>query len=355
MPPEADFQPSFLGITMATNNQLLDDFCLWLELNEGRSGRTAQKYRGYLAILEAFMRERQLTLAIVTGTDLEAFTGLYMHERGQTPRSRRAVVSAVKKYFKWLVRTGALKTDPAAAVPYPSAGRPLPVPMEAKFAERLLMAPGMKDFLGRRDTAILSLFIGCGLRISGLVALNESNLIFYPDENNRERERLALRVTEKGGVTRVVPAPDDCWALIRAYLGDGALDEIDRTLPNGDQVLFVSTMNRAISPDKYHGEKRRISVRSVFDMVARRGKAAGVPINQLHPHSLRHLYGTELAEADVDLLVRQALMGHRSVSSTKIYTHLAQRKLREAVDKANPFRHVTTPVAELLREMHRAK
>jgi integrase/recombinase XerD len=161
-------------------NRLIDDFCVSLEYNEGRSDRTVVKYRGHIRALARFIKEKSLTLESIGTSDREAFTGLYMHEKGMAPRSRRAVVAAVKKFFRWLERQGHVAGNPAAGIPYPYAGLPLPVQMEAHHAERLLMAPGIKDFIGRRDTAILSVFIGCGLRVSGVVALNVSHLLFYP-------------------------------------------------------------------------------------------------------------------------------------------------------------------------------
>lgn len=333
--------------------QLLDEFAVWLEINHGRSPRTVLKYRHHLEQLEAFLAERGLTWSTAAAADLEAFTGLHLHQLGLRPRSRRPAISAVRKFYAWLRRSGRLTVDPAASLPSPRIGRALPVPMDPRYAEALLMAPGLEDFLGRRDTAILSLFVGCGLRVGGLVSLNESSLLFYADEKNPERERLALRVEEKGGRERIVPAPDECWALVRAYLGAPELDDIERTLPDGDRVLFVSTMNRFVSPEDYHGEARRISVRAVDELIKRYGEQAGIPEAQRHAHALRHTYGTELAEQDVDLLVRQALMGHASSTSTEVYTHLAQRKLREAIDKANPFRRIRTPVSDLVRELQR--
>ncbi len=334
---------------MAEKDQLIHEFATWLERNEGRSERTVTKYIGYIRLLQAWAKENGHDLMRVKTQDLEHFTGLYMHERGLRPRSRRAVVSSVRKFYKWLRRRGLVRQDPASDLTHPHAGKSLPVMMDLHHVEALIMAPGVDSFLGRRDTAIISLMAGCGLRVGGIVGLNESHLIFYLDD--QKRERLAVKVTEKGSKQRIVPAPDDCWALVRAYLGDPELEGIDRALADGDQVLFVSTNNRNISPAAYHGEARRLRRGAVWDIIRRHGKRAGIPKHQMHPHALRHTFGTELAEYDVDLLVRQALMGHANASSTEVYTHLAQRKLREAMDKANPFRRVKTPVSSLIQSL----
>ncbi|MFN2309671.1 MAG: tyrosine-type recombinase/integrase, partial [Gammaproteobacteria bacterium] len=162
-----------------------------------------------------------------------------------------------------------------------------------------------------RDCAILMLLIGCGVRIGGLVGLNESSLqLIDVTDGNRIIEWMVIKVVEKGGRERLIPAPHDVKYIVHAYMGHRDLSAIDRTLPDGDRVLFVSTMNRNIPPQDYHGEARRISARSIHDMIRKYGQQAGIPEGQLHAHAMRHLYGTELAEHDVDLITRQALLGH---------------------------------------------
>ncbi len=222
--------------------------------------------------------------------------------------------------------------------------------MTLESAQKLLMQPDLNTLIGVRDAAILALFIGTGIRLSGLLRLNESALQFYRDE--KDKERLAVKVREKGKKERLVPVPDEARLLLRAYLGHPELEAIGRTLPDGDRILFVSTKNRGISEDKYH-EERRLSARSVQDMIEGYGKKAGIPRKQLHPHAARHLYGTELAEEKVDLLTRQALLGHADPKSTEIYTQLATRALTRAADKANPLSKIKTPATELAREMAR--
>ncbi len=329
---------------------LIDAFLVFKEHNEGRSPRTAAKYRGYLLRWLSYCAGLKSPIdPLQAGREqLEAFTGLVMHTAGLSPRSRRAVVAALKGFYAWLARERHIDADPACSVPYPLAGLKLPTPMALKQAEKLLMAPDITTFTGIRDAAMLGLLIGCGLRISGLCSLNESSLIFVLDD---DWERLIVKVTEKGNKERLVPAPDEARLLIRAYLGHSELDEIDRALPNGDRVLFASVRNRMVTADKYHGEARRMAVRSVNDMIVAHGLAAGLQRAQLHPHAMRHLFGTELAEHDVDVLVRQALMGHADPKSTEIYTHLAMRKLAKVIDRANPLGRIKTPVTDLLQKL----
>ncbi len=314
--------------------------------NEGKSEETIRKYRGYLHRLIDFLDGRPVLSA--SNEDLETFSGPFVHQQGLSPRSRHALVAAVRGFYGWLFKKGKIRSDPAIRLPYPKAGKKLPIPMALSNAEALLMQPDISTLAGARDAAMIAILMGCGLRVSGLISMNQENLSF-PIEDGKER--MLVRVTEKGKKERVVPAPHEARLLIHVYLGHPDLGEVDRALPSGDRVLFVSLRNRRVTADKFHGEARRLSSRSVHNMIRNRGGLAGLPPDQCHPHALRHLFGTELAEKDVDLLVRQTLMGHEDPRSTAIYTHLASRKLAKEMDRAGPLGRVKTPVSELLGQL----
>lgn len=333
-------------------NELIEAWLRFKQHNQGKAEGTVTKYRGYLIRLEAFLSARGVELLCADQAILEEFTGIHAHKEGLSPRSRRTIVAAVKGFYAWACRACLRADDPAAGIPYPIAGRRLPTPLESKNAQALLHQPDLDTFEGVRDCAILMTLIGCGLRSSGLVGLNESSLQLV---DVKGVEWLVLRVVEKGKRERLVPAPHDVKYILHAYLGHKDLSAIDRTLPSGDRVLFVSTMNRAIPPQDYYGEQRRISKRSIHDMIRKYGQRAGIPDSQLHAHAMRHLYGTELAENDVDLIKRQALLGHEDPKTTEIYTHLAMRKLTQIVDAANPFRNIRTPLTDLVQELERRK
>lgn len=333
---------------MPTDADLVDAWLAHLQHNRGRSDATAAKYRGYVIRLASYAAAEGTSLTALDADALEAWSGLQMHREGLSPRSRRALVAALRGFYAWADRQGHVRTNPAQSLPYPTAGRPLPRAMQLRSAERLLMSLDISTFPGVRDAAVLSVLMGCGLRLSGVVGLNQSSLVWAEQEG---QEWLVIRTREKGGRERVVPAPHEARLLIRAYLGHAELEGIDRSLPSGDQVLFVSQRNRSIPPHQYHGEARRLSARSVRDMVVRYGRRLGIPRDELHPHAMRHLYGTELAEDDVDLLLRKALMGHTDANSTEIYSHLATRKLTKVVERSNPLAKVQTPVTDLLRHM----
>lgn len=331
---------------------LVERWIEYKEHNEGRAARTIGHYRWNLANLRGYLLERQLSLLTATPDAIEDFAGRHQHARGVKPTSRRVTVSTIRGFYQWLTRKGVIDENPAACLASPKSATPLPRVMPMNLAEKLLMAPGIETLIGLRDTAILGVLIGTGCRVSGVAALNERDLLWT--QSSAGTERLILRLREKGKKERLVPVPLECSLLIRAYLGHPDLARIDRELPGGDRVLFATVLNkRNVPPHLYYGENRRMSRWAVFSMMRSHGLRVGIPKEYCHPHALRHLYGTELAEHDVDLLMRQNLLGHSTPATTEIYTHLATRKLIETIDRANPLGKMksspTYPLAERFR------
>ena len=327
-------------------NSLIESFLSYKRHNKGRTDRTIQAYGDILLRLVDYFAERDPLWA--THDDLVVFSGIWLHKRGVGPVGRRPYVSAVREFYKWAHQNGHIPYNPAEDLPSPSAGRKIPRLITLENAERLMWGPDFSTFEGVRDGAILAVFIGCGLRAKGLVNLDEGN-ISHAEVN--KRLRMVLKVNEKGDKERLLPVPEEAEMLLRVYLEHPDLKAIDRTLPNGDQVLFISTMNRNCPPHEYIGERRRLSTWAIRDLVKKYGRLAGVPEEQLHPHAMRHLYGTELLESDVDILTRQELMGHVDPKSTAIYTHLAMRKKIAASDIGNPLGKIRTPMSDLIAKM----
>ncbi|HLP99414.1 MAG TPA: tyrosine-type recombinase/integrase [Sideroxyarcus sp.] len=330
-------------------HELIESFLEFKQHNAGRSVRTVEVYRLALSRLVEFFAERDPLLA--NHDELVVFTGIWLHKRGLTdPRSRHTHVAAVREFYLWALNNRHIKGNPAVGLPYPKKGRKIPRVMTLKSAEKLMWAPDFSTFEGVRDGAILGIFVGCGLRASGLVGLNVSNVI---EDELDGKVRLLLNVREKGGKERRIPVPVEADMLLRVYMAHEELQSIDRTLKNGDQVLFVSTMNRTVSVDEYRGERRRLNRRAVLEMVKKYGQRAGIPNDQLHPHAMRHLFGTELVEDDVNLINAQKLLGHADAKSTEIYTHTAMRKLTRELDRANPLAKMHTPVSDLLKQLNK--
>lgn len=329
----------------------IEDWMVFLEANMGRSEETVIKYRHYLLRLREFLADKGMDHLTATQEGLDEFTGMHLMKRGLKSAGRKPVISAIKGFFKFLQRTNVRMDNPSLHVLTPKLPQHFPSIMQLSDAEKLLAQPDLTTFLGVRDAAIISIFIGCGFRMSGVKNLNESSLIFTQDEHRHEI--LIIRVEEKGKKVRMVPAPDEVRLMVRAYLGHPELQGIIRDLDDGDKVLFVSTLNRNIAPHLYYGERRRISNNAIDSMLKKYGKQAGIDHNVVHAHALRHLYGTELAEESVDLHTIMDLMGHADANTAKVYNHAAMRKLRRESAKGNPLSKITTPVTQLLKELNK--
>lgn len=324
---------------------MIEHYLTFREVSQGRSQQTSVKYRLYLARLLKFCNHAGIEPSSATPEHLEAFTGVYVYkEMAMGPHARRAVVAAVRGFYKWLEQKGYIKCNPSTKLEYPKAPQKLPRSMPIDAAERLMWAPDLKTFTGIRDAAMLGLLIGCGIRITGLVRLNTNNFEWSRHEG---KEQLSVRVHEKGDKDRLVPVPDQARLLIRAYMGHSYLEKVNRFIDVNNQVMFISTANRMVPASDMYGENLRMGANSVRLMIVKYGEQAGIPREYCHPHALRHLFGQELTEDDVDVLDRMGLMGHADVKSAEIYSHTAQRKLRRIIDKSSPINKMRTPVSDL--------
>lgn len=322
---------------------MLDDYLQWLEHNKGAAVSTVNSYAGYLRRLSVFCVDRGTSLETADRRVLEEFVGPVAHQMGITVGGRRPIIAAVRGFYGWAEKQNRLEVSPAKHIGYPKVGKPLPTKISKRHAEQMLLRCDLNTMVGWRDAALLAMLLGLGLRVSGLVGMTSRSLAI---EDVDGVEVMFATVTEKGRKTRKIPVPQEALWFLLPYLGHPdfvALLPV-LTLPDGSHVLWVQTNRGSCPAHEWFGEKRRLSTNGVRDIILRRGKEAGVPDDQLHPHAFRHLYGTELAEADTDPQRIQMLMGHSSAESSNIYKHLAERKLAEVVANANPLRGMNTPV-----------
>ncbi|MCB1751046.1 MAG: tyrosine-type recombinase/integrase [Gammaproteobacteria bacterium] len=337
---------------MQKTSPLITTFLGHFEFNRGRAQSSVDAYLRQLTRLQLHLESIGKTLELATPDDLSHFTGKFLHDLGIAPRSRRQPISAVKTFYKWLKKSGVISKDPAAGLSYPATGRRIGEQMSLAHLEDIFQSLDLDEFIDVRDMAILGILAGCGLRVAGLVALNRSDLTFDRDVVTGY-EYAELRVTEKGGHERIVPVPDEAHYAIRAYYGHSYHQQIDASLANGDQPLFLNTKHPRLPDHENVGPRRRLTRGGVLRMIKRRGAAAGVDAKYCHPHALRHLYGTELIESGVDSQVIGSLMGHSDPKSTKVYLHLAQRLRRDAVRKGNPLSKIKTPLSGLVDALRR--
>lgn len=322
---------------------LVERWLSYLDHNRGHSPSTCRSYQRYMCWFWRYLNGKDL--AAVTLRDLEEFSGMHLHRLGMSLNTRRVIVAILRGFFGWAHKVGELPANHAAGLESIKIGRKLPPLMGLENAQKLLNAPDIGTFRGLRDCAMFHVLLGSGCRVSGLVRLNQSSLNWYHDDAGRER--LAIKFQEKGKVERLVPCPMEVGLMIRAYLGHEYLDTVDRTVGrDGDQVLFINIGNIVHACDRF-GEARRLTVAGVQVIMKRYCEKVGIPKEFWHPHALRHLYATELHEGGADLHDIAALLGHKNIETTKIYTHLAYRRLSTLVDNSSPMSRVKGPVSEL--------
>jgi len=226
------------------------------------------------------------------------------------PSTRNRRLAALRAFFRFRLRRGAMQRDPTEGLPGPKPERRLPTPLSAEACERLIEAPSVRrnPQLVCRDRALFDLLYGTGLRVGEVVGLNVRDF---------SRELRELRVRGKGDKERVVPIPGRAYASLLGYL--------DRREQPGilSQPLFLNVR---------HG---RLSERGVRKVLRRRLSEAGIT-RHATPHTLRHSFATHLLDADVDLRAIQELLGHERLSTTQRYTHVSAERLARVYRQAHP-------------------
>ena len=245
----------------------------------------------------------------------------HLTTRRYAARSVARKAAALRRYFGWLRRVGAIPTDPARTLRAPSGEGRLPRVLTGSELEALLDEPPVRiedDPVERRlrDDAVLEVLYGCGLRVGELCGLD------LPDVALRTR---TLTVWGKGGKQRQVP------------LGQPAADALDGWLRRGRPAFLAAAeadRGRATAPEEaavfLNQRRQRLTPRDVRRILDRRAVAP------THPHALRHSYATHLLDGGADLRVVQELLGHTDVATTQIYTHVSNERLRSAYQQAHP-------------------
>lgn len=300
---------------MKKENALVKSFLDYQTSILGHSENTASGYDADLEVLAAVLAGNRetapwnLTAADFASANLdELYAYMGAGKTGSlSPAARCRRASSARSFYRWMVKRGMIESDPSAALETPKKVKALPHYLTEDQCYDLLRKCG-DGKTGIRDRAILTLFLSCGLRVSELCALNL-----------RDLGADHVRVLGKGGKERVVYFAEGCKKALDKYL------EV-REAPEGADAdaLFVSNY------------RARISVRSVQAMVDRRLEDAGLDSSLYSPHKLRHTAATLMLKCGVDTRVLQEVLGHASLNTTQIYTHVDSLALRSAA-LANPI------------------
>jgi len=308
-------------VMAATDAARMADQWLAFLSDERRAPKTtraayARDLRQFLEFLRGHLGgpARLSDLAALSPADVRAFLARRRME-GITGRSLARTLSAVRSFYRYLERAGLADSAAVYAIRPPKRRHGLPKPVSAVKARALASAethvgPGVEPWIGARDAAVLALLYGSGLRISEALGLN------LKDAPLPQRDDM-LRVTGKGGKTRLVPVLPAVRQAIRIYL-----DLCPHAL-SADGPLFIGAKGRRLSP------------RIVELTVERLRTALRLP-DSATPHALRHSFATHLLSAGGDLRTIQELLGHASLSTTQIYTEVDERHLLEVYARAHP-------------------
>jgi integrase/recombinase XerC len=233
-----------------------------------------------------------------------------MHSRGLAPRSLALMLSAWRGWFHWLVRHRGFRANPVLGIRAPRAARPLPKALSVEAAQRLLdEVPTAANLM--RDAAMFELLYSSGLRRAELIALNV-------DDGRLDLRQGEVTVTGKGARTRTVPVGAKAREALRRWI-----DARQQLAVPGERALFVGSRGRRIGASLV-GARLKAWAR-------RRGLT-----ERVHPHMLRHSFATHLLQSSQDLRAVQELLGHSSISTTQVYTHLDFQALAKVYDAAHP-------------------
>jgi len=303
-------------VTSSVGGQV-EDYLRHLVVERGLSDNTVQAYRRDLLRYQEYLGSRGIgSLAEVTRVDVEEFRR-HLDHIGLAPASVTRCVVAVRNLHRFAVGSGQLQADVTAGMSPGTRSRRLPKALSMDQVESLLAAPDTSTVEGLRDAALLELLYGTGARVSEVCALDVDDIRPVLDDPD-----LGLRLIGKGDKERIVPLGSYAAKAVDAWLirGRPAWAEIG----NGEHALLLNTRGR------------RLSRQSAWAVIRRAGEAAGLDVEHLSPHSLRHSYATHLLDGGADVRVVQELLGHSSVTTTQIYTLVTADHLREVYRSSHP-------------------
>jgi len=285
----------------------------FLKLEKGLSENSVQAYVNDLKKLIRFLE--------IQGTDagpekveqdtLHAFIR-WVNDLGLNARSQARVISGIKSFFKFLVMEERISTDPSLLLEGPRIGRKLPEVLSIGEIDKLFAAIDLSKPEGRRNKAMLEVLYSCGLRVSELVGLRISDLF---------REEGFVRIIGKGNKERLVP------------VSSTALKEIDNYMPDRNAMLDIDKGHTDILFLNRRG--RQLTRVMIFTIIRQLVEKSGLK-KRISPHTFRHSFATHLVNGGADLRAVQEMLGHESIVTTEIYTHLDREYLREAIISYHP-------------------
>ncbi len=291
----------------------IENFKTYLTLEKNLSKNSVDAYINDITKLTSFFREKNLEVSPeeVILQHLKDFVA-WINDAGTSPRTQARVISGIKAFFKYLLLEEIIEKNPTALLEAPKIGRKLPDTLTTGEIDVLVKAVDMNKAEGQRNRAILETLYSCGLRVSELIDLRVSNLHF----------RMGfIKIHGKGNKERLIPIGKKAKKEIKLYLKSyrGKLN-IDK---DSEDILFLNRRGRKLS---------RVMI---FTIIKNLSKKVGLKKN-VSPHTFRHSFASHLVEGGADLRAVQEMLGHESILTTEIYTHLDREYLKETIKNFHP-------------------
>jgi len=293
-----------------SDRQSIDRFldALWLE--SGLSEHTVSAYRRDLEGMARYFYSQKKTLLQIARVDVLSYLA-HRVEAGASSRTTARLISTLRRFYRLELRDKRISIDPTVDVDSPRLGRYLPESMSEQQVEKLLQAPDASTAMGLRDRAMLELLYATGLRVTELVSLRLSML---------DLQAGVIRVTGKGNKERLVPFGEEAIHHVDLYLKRGRTEIIGQKRSN---AVFISRRGGAMSRQAF------------WQLIKRYKIMVGIDAD-VSPHTLRHAFATHLLNHGADLRTVQMLLGHSSLSTTQIYTHVARERLKNLHAEHHP-------------------
>jgi integrase/recombinase XerC len=291
-------------------SKAIESFIHYLQVERGYSSNTVDTYITALNQFDEFLTEAfeaDIDVSMLDSDDITPYLG-YLHDRGLKKSSLRLKLAAVKSLFKYLFKKELIEKNPAAAVISPKTDKKLPNYLQLKEVKQLLDYFDTSTFEGIRDKALVDIIYSCGLRISEVLEIKVNQI--------DKQERL-LKVLGKGKKERYVPIGSKTLESLREY------ELIRRSINTNSKTLFVKSNGKKLDRFTAYRNINR-AIKSISD------------ISQKSPHTLRHSFATHLLDNGADIRSVSEMLGHSSLSTTQVYTHLSIERLKDAYKKAHP-------------------
>ena len=297
-------------MAIVDSENLLKRFGRYLKLERGLSANTVEGYTGDVEKLVDFIQAEELDWSRVTGDDLHRFV-CTLQDLGIGARSQARIISGIKSFFGFLKVEKVIDEDPSELIETPKLGVKLPDVLTVDEEDQLVASFGLSRPEDRRNRAIIETLYGCGLRVSELVGLRISDL--YLSDGY-------IIVEGKGEKRRLVPISQNAIREIALNMDDRQQLDIKR---GSEDILFLNRRGAKLT---------RVMV---FYIVKRACEKCGIRKN-VSPHTLRHTFATHLLEGGANLRAIQQMLGHESITTTELYTHLDRQFLRQEILQHHP-------------------